>query len=174
MNFFKTLLILCLINCVAEGRYLKTLNDDSILEVTCLGKYTGVFHSFIYFAKNNTSTDYYVIRTAWLITYPDRIKDSLKEKDLYVYEKNPTSKCDWTLRSKIQQTAVERGYIYQKNNEDKQLVEIASEILIDLYPSLEIALLVLGSFIAFVLFILLSYKLGCMRSSYTGSAYRSY
>lgn len=129
--------------------------DDKILENTCLGKYTGVFHSFIYFSNNETSNDYYAIRTAWLLTYPDRIKKELENNNLYVYDKNPTIKCGWILRSKITNVGIYTGFIYQKNNENKLLQDTASMTLSNLYPSLEIGLTVIGCFIASCLIIVL-------------------
>ncbi len=152
MKFITIFAILLITIQNINARNLK-IKDDSILEVTCLGKYTGVFHSFIYFANNETSTDYYVIRTAWMLTYPGRIKNALKEKNIHIFSKNPTDECDWTLKSKIQRFAVEKGYIYQKEEENKEMIRAASNILYDLYPSLEIALTVIGSFIAFCIFL---------------------
>ncbi len=168
---FTTTLIILLIN--FTNIYAKNKYDDSILEVTCLGKYTGVFHSYIYFANNKTSTDYYVIRTPWMLTYPGRIKDALKEKNVYIYDKNPVGKCDWTLRAKIQKAAVDTGYIYEKNNENKELRQLATDILYDLYPSLEIALTVIGSFLAFALCVWIYIMFGC-NSGHSNNSYRSY
>ncbi len=124
------------------------IKDDQILENTCLGRYTGVFHSFIYYSNNQTSDQYYVIRTAWLLTYPDRIKNELKNKNFYVYDKNPSTKCNWVLRSRITNVGIYTGFIYQKNEENKLLQEEGQNILTDIYPSVEIALTVIGSFIA--------------------------
>lgn len=68
-NLILLITILILSNVAAYSQSLRSgIKDDEILEVTCLGKYTGAVHSFIYFAKNETSTDYYVIRTAWLVS----------------------------------------------------------------------------------------------------------
>lgn len=127
------------------------IKDDQILENTCLGRYTGVFHSFIYFSNNKTSDQFYVIRTAWLLTYPNRIKNELKKKQFYVYDNNPSTKCNWILRSKVTNVGIYTGFIYQKNIENKLLQEESANILTYLYPSLEIALTVIGSFIAFII-----------------------
>ncbi len=147
-------------------------NDDKILEVTCLGKYTGVFHSFIYFAKNETSTDYYVIRTAWLVTYPNRIKKELKNNNLYVFDKNPTDNCDWTLRTKMTNVGIYTGYVYSRNEIDKNLSLISTTILNTLYPSIEILIICLIIFLIVlpisIICIYLYYNLGNNQSNYRG------
>lgn len=159
-NILSFLLILNIFNFINANNL-----DDKVLENTCLGKFTGVFHSFIYFAQNETSTDYYVIRTAWLITYPNRIKTELKKQNLYVYENNPTSKCDWTLKSKIQKFSIYTGFIYQKNNEVKNIQTKAGEILTSIYPSLEIGLICMPVIIIIfiIIFIYCKYKLEDVR-----------
>ena len=134
MNAFKILILL-----IASFQLVKSSNnyDDKIMENTCLGRYTGVFHSFIYVAKNETSTDYYAIRTAWMITYPSKIKEKLQEKGLYIHEDN-IEKCGWKLISKVTNFIIYTGFIYVKNNEDKDLNTIISEILHNTYPTTEI------------------------------------
>ena len=117
--------------------------DDPIMSITCLGKYTGVFHSFIFYAKNETSTDYYCIRTAWLITYPERIRSELKKHGLTVLDSNPTDSCGWTTLAHIEQYATETGDIYKKAATIDELANIGSEILYNIYPSLEMALAIL-------------------------------
>jgi hypothetical protein len=152
-NYLITIFtVLALVSTTIDARNTNS-NDDNIMEVSCLGKYTGVFHSYIYIANNNTSTDYYVIRTAWMITYPDRLKSALKEKNLYVMDKNPVDKCGWTLISKIDNYAVSYGNVYRKNNEDKTLETIITSVVYDHYPSLEIFIICLFTVILPVILI---------------------
>ena len=127
--------------------------DDNILEITCLGKYTGVFHSFIFFAKNDSSTDYYCIRTPWLISYHSRIRTQLKNHNLTMFKSNPISKCGWTTLAHISMSGANTGSIYKKANTDNELNEIASEILSSIYPSIEMALTVIGAFLILAVFI---------------------
>lgn len=78
MKYLLIAIILTVIN--FNNIKAKSTLDDKILEITCLGKYTGVFHNFIYVSLNESSTDYYVIRTPWLLTYPKHLKNALKKK----------------------------------------------------------------------------------------------
>lgn len=82
MKYFTIFIILSFININFINA--ATSIDDKILEITCLGKYTGVFHNFIYISQNQTSNDYYVIRTPWLLTYPKNLKNALKKKN-YIF-----------------------------------------------------------------------------------------
>lgn len=140
--------------------------DDDIMEVTCLGKFTGIFHSFIYFSENNNNTNYYVIRTSWLMTYPQRIKNNLKKhKNIIIYDKNPTSKCGWTLVSKIMKAQIYTGYVYRSHNENKYLEYISGEILSNIFPSLEIESIVFIPVGFVLLIVLICYLVGCTISS---------
>lgn len=145
----KQLLILLFVSCVAAR---SNKLDDSIMEVTCLGKYTGVFHSFVYFAEGN-STDYYAIRTPWLLTYPGRIKTRLSNVTLF--EKNPVSKCGWTTLAHVKKMGVSTGTVYRHDAENKRVQQGALDVLSSIYPSLEIALLVIGCFFAFIVLVAL-------------------
>ncbi len=128
--------------------------DDKIMEVTCLGKYTGVFHSFIYVANNQTTDNYYVIRTAWLITYPKNLKKELKKNNVYIYDKAPVSNCGWTLISKISNYAVSYGNIYRKNKQDLEFEEKLTNIVYSKYPTLEIFIICLFTVIIPILLII--------------------
>jgi len=119
-----------------------TAFGDPIMSSTCLGKFNGVFHSFIFYVKNETSKDYYCIRTAWLMTYPSRIRTELKQHGMVVLNSNPVDKCGWITLAHIEKNAVSTGDIFKKGNTIDELTDIASNILFDLYPSLEISLLV--------------------------------
>lgn len=124
--------------------------DDKIMEVTCLGKYTGVFHSFIHFSENSTSTEYYTLRTVWLLTYPGILREKLIERGMTIYDKNPTSKCGWTTVSHIKWAAISTGTIYRKISQpNDRIQEISSEILTSNYPTLEIVLLTVIPITAF-------------------------
>ncbi len=152
------LITLALILLTINGSIAKDDGDDQIMESSCLGKFTGVFHSFIYFARNASSTDYTVIRTSWLITYPDRVKHELIAHNFTVFDKNPADNCDWVLRSKIQKATIYTGYVYQKNDEDRVTLAAAGKILSHLYPSAEIAMCVLLP-IPFILIMLFIWKM---------------
>lgn len=154
MNFFATIILLISITMIDATPMIRSQNtlDDQILEKTCLGKYTGVFHSFIYFAENSTSQDYYVIRTPWLITYPGRIEDELVKRNMTIIDEKQTKKCGWTTIAHVKKAGASTGTIYQFKNENTVCEDTALEILSEIYPSLEMALLVIGSFIAFCIF----------------------
>lgn len=156
MKYFTIFIILSFININFINA--ATSIDDKILEITCLGKYTGVFHNFIYISQNQTSNDYYVIRTPWLLTYPKNLKNALKKKKLYIYNKNPTDKCGWTTLAHIKNIGISTGTIYKKNNTILELNSILTEILSNNYPTLEILLIVIGSFLATSLFIYIYIK----------------
>lgn len=147
MAKFLTLLMLLISLSVSGATNIRgTTNsyDDVPMEVTCLGKYTGVFHSFIYFARNETDKNYYAIRTAWLLTYPGKLKNKLKEANMTVFDKNPAgSKCGWTLRARITNVGAGTGYVYTKSAEVQEVSDIATHILSSTYPVLEMALVVI-------------------------------
>lgn len=132
--------------------------DDKILEITCLGKYTGVFHNFIYIANNKTSDDYYVIRAPWLITYPNKLKNKLKEFNLNIFDSNPSTKCGWTTLAHVKNSSVSTGTIYRKKNNIGDLNSVLTEILSNNYPTLEILMTVFGSLFAVILFIYIYIK----------------
>lgn len=118
-----------------------SIKDDKIMEVTCLGRYTGVFHSFIYFSNNETDTDLYVIRTSWLLTYPSKIRNELKKNNMSVFS-NYDEKCGWTLVSAATNIGIPTGNVYFKNNRNTKSEKIALQILYSNYPTLEIMLIV--------------------------------
>ena len=152
MNKFITLMLIIFIQFNSAYPY-KNILDDKILESTCLGKYTGVFHNFIYIANNETSDDYYVIRTAWLITYPNTLKNKLKELNLNIFDSNPSTNCGWTTLAHVQNSAVSTGTIYRKKNNIDELNSALTEILSNNYPTIEILMTVFGSLFAVILFI---------------------
>jgi len=157
MNKFITLMLIIFIQFNSAYPYKNNL-DDKILEITCLGKYTGVFHNFIYIANNETSDDYYVIRTAWLISYPNKLKNKLKEFNLIIFDSNPTTKCGWTTLAHVQNFGVFTGTIYRKKNNIDELNSVLTEILSNNYPTLEILMIVFGSLFAVILFIFIYVK----------------
>jgi hypothetical protein len=163
MNFFATIIVLLSINMIEAKSMLRSQNslDDQILEKTCLGKYTGVFHSFIYFAENSTSNDYYVIRTPWLLTYPGRIIDELESRNMTIIDKSQTKKCGWTTLAHVSKAGASTGSIYKFKNDNTICEDNALEILSDIYPSIEMALLVIGGSIALVIGLIL-YGIICM------------
>ena len=61
----------------------KNYNNERIDESVCLYKFTGVFHSYTYFNLVNendmNSKTLIVIRSAWLISYQDKLADSLSK-----------------------------------------------------------------------------------------------
>jgi hypothetical protein len=148
MNLFTTLFtIFNIINIsyayTTNVNYLRSNLDDKILEKTCLGKYTGVFHSFIYYSANSSSTDYYVIRTAWLLTYPGSIRSKLISNNMTIIDGSIfKNKCGWTLVAEAKNAAVSTGNVYYKNNRDTITEDIGIEILYNTYPYLEIILMV--------------------------------
>ena len=129
-----------------------TAFGDPIMSSTCLGKFNGAFHSFIFFAKNESSTDYYCIRTAWLFSYPSRIRSELKHHGMIVLKSNPVDKCGWITLAHIEKNAVSTGAIFKKGNTIDELTDIASNILFGIYPSLEISLLVCIPILAAMLY----------------------
>lgn len=147
MAKFLTLLMLLISLSVSDATNIRSTTnnyDDVPMEVTCLGKYTGVFHSFIYFARNETDKNYYVIRTAWLLTYPGKLKNKLKEANMTVFDKNPAgNNCGWTLRARITDIGVGTGYVYTKSAEVQEVSDIATHILSNTYPVLEMMLIVM-------------------------------
>lgn len=157
MNFFTITIMLISITIIDATTLIRSQNtlDDKILEKTCLGKYTGTFHSFVYFSENSTSQDYYVIRTPWLITYPGRIEDELVKSNMIIIDKKKTKKCGWTTIAHVKQAGISTGTIYQFKNENTICKDTALEILSDIYPSLEITFTVIGFFIIFCILFLL-------------------
>lgn len=139
----KLLIYVIYVTYVVYGCVCAASSDDKILEITCLGKFTGSFHNFIYVAENETDTNYYVIRTAWRITYTNRIKRQLRDHKLWVFDHNPTTNCGWTLLSKITNVGIYTGNIYRKNNTNRNIEDFAAELLFNNYPTLEILIMIL-------------------------------
>ena len=127
--------------------------DDKIMEKTCLGKYTGVFHKFLYFADNETSTDYYAIRTPWLITYPKKIKTELLKNNLTLIDESVIKKCGWTTLAHVKNTGVSTGTIYSFSATIESVEDRALLILTNNYPIVEMLLVLIGSLLFFVLFL---------------------
>ena len=90
----------------------------------------------IYFAENETSTDYYAITTPWKITFKGRIKNELKKHNYIIYNKNPTNKCGWK-----QKVNMDDGEIYYHNNENINITNISMDILSELSPGVELAMI---------------------------------
>lgn len=149
-----TLLIAISILTNVDAKMMRSSIDDKIMEKTCLGKYTGVFHSFVYFANNETTDDYYVIRTPWLLTYPGRIRDELQKNNMTIIQKRDTQKCGWLTLAHVKMAGASTGTIYRFKDEVKISEDTALYILSDIYPSLEMALLVIGCFILFVILVI--------------------
>ena len=165
MNKFITLMLIIFIQFNSTYPYKNNL-DDKILEITCLGKYTRVFHNFIYIANNETSDDYYVIRTPWLITYPNILKNKLKELNLNIFDSNPSTKCGWTTLAHVKNSAVSTGTIYRKKNNIDELNAALTEILSNNYPTIEILMTVFGSLFALMLFIYIYVKCNSRSDNY--------
>ncbi len=127
--------------------------DDKIMEITCLGKFTWVFHHFMYIDANHngSANDYYCVRTPWFITYDNRVKDSFEKDGLIVLDKNPVSKCGWTTLAHVRMSGASTGTVYRKNQTNQTVEEVILSVLNSKYPSLEMALAVIGASIAFVM-----------------------
>ncbi len=144
MPKYFTLLMLFISLSVSGATNIRKNHDDVPMEVTCLGKYTGVFHSFIYFAGNETDENYYMIRTPWLLTYPSKLKSKLTAANMTMFDKNPAgTNCGWTLRARITDIGVSTGYMYTKSTEVQTVSDTATHILSNTYPLLEILLIVI-------------------------------
>jgi hypothetical protein len=154
MKFTNTTLLLIILSLLLNIVSSKNSNDDQINEISCLGRYTGVFHSYIYFNKNETSTDYYVIRTAWMLSYPNKIKTQLKSNNFNIFDSNPSNECGWKLISRITNIGIYTGYIYVKGNNVNTIDEIAGDILRNTYPTLEIMLIIFMPIIGVILIIM--------------------
>ncbi len=152
MKSTTCVIIMAMISTCVLGRSLRTI-DDKVMEITCLGKFTWVFHHFMFIdANNNGSTDtYYCVRTPWFITYDNRIKNGFEKEGVIVLDSNPVSKCGWTMLAHVKMAGASTGSVYRKNQTNKTVEEIALRVLSSKYPSLEIALVVIGASIAFVL-----------------------
>ncbi len=148
----------------------KNYNNERIDESVCLYKFTGVFHSYTYFNLVNendiNSKTLIVIRSAWLISYQDKLADSLSKNtnvellskdDIKLVEQN---NCDWLNKANFEEFAVKKGSvfsnIYNNNTEQvKKAVSLATKALDNNYPAVEISMLVLIPIIS-VLLILFS------------------
>ena len=51
---------------------------------------------YLFFAENETSTDYYAIETVWVVQHLGKVRKALKREGAFVFDHNPDSKCDWT------------------------------------------------------------------------------
>lgn len=138
-------------------------SSERIDETICLYKFTGVFHSYIYFTLNNDTT--ITIRTPWIITYQNKIKDSLLKNDninllteqqINIIEKN---NCDWITKANFREFAVQKGSVFSNinnNNTDqiKKAVSLSIESLDDNYPLIEIFMILLVPIIIIIALII--------------------
>ncbi len=110
-------------------------------EIVCLGRYTGSFHSYIYYSRNASTTDeYYVLRTAWLISYPAKIRSALVNTGVYVLSDNPVDKCGWTVLGFGKNTLVDTGTVLVYGNKSRDMVSLGLRVLDTNYPLIEIIL----------------------------------
>lgn len=65
-----------LYECIGQGDYLK---------------------KYIYFSENNTSTNYYAIKTPWIVLHSKKVRDRLVSYGAYIYKSNPSSRCGWAV-----------------------------------------------------------------------------
>jgi len=154
-----------------------TSSDEKTDENVCLYKYTGVFHSYTYFnlIQSDLSNDQkkeektlIVIRSAWLITYQNKLANSLLS---YKYIDNTSSdriellsedeekqvklnNCDWLTKAHFREYGVQKGSVFSNINNNnteyiKKAVSIATKSLDDNYPDVEISILVIVPIISF-------------------------
>lgn len=158
----------------------KTLSER-IDENVCLYKFTGVFHKYIYYNSNGTD---FVVRTPWIITYHNKIKNSLKENNkITIYDDNEENdnkweekRCDWIVRTHYDEWLVSKGSVFISNdNYDSKAAgsAIGVRALDDNYPVTEMLLVVFGSILGFVLIIFIqvscSMSRGRSQSHYTST-----
>lgn len=62
--------------CIGQGAYLK---------------------KYIYFSENETSTNYYAIKTPWIVLHAKKARDRLESYGAYIYDSNPSSECEWMV-----------------------------------------------------------------------------
>lgn len=137
--------------------------DDKVMEVTCLGKFTGVFHSFMYIESTEGP---YAVRTPWFITYHTRVRHALKDSGLVVVkERNqlskPAERCGWTLLTHMSMSGAHTGSLYRYNATNQTIERIVLDVLTSHYPSIEMAFTVIGGFIAFIVLLVIMLACGC-------------
>jgi hypothetical protein len=147
-------------------------SEERIDETVCLFKFTGVFHQYIYYEFEN---NIFLIRTAWILTYQNKIKDTLtNNKNITIITNfdEKINKCNWIVKSKYTEWAVNKGTIFSfaSNNYTTDLIEkkaIAIGVLAldDNYPIIEILLTIFGSILAIIVFIIIKIKLSSTSSN---------
>lgn len=102
----------------------KTRSSDieQIDETVCLYKFTGIFHSYTYFnlinKDNTTDNALIVIRSAWLLTYQNKLSNDLvKVENVNILssvdiKKLETNNCDWTAKAHYKEYGVFKGFNY--------------------------------------------------------------
>ncbi len=97
---FKTLvLIAILINQTYAYTYYHTTvinnqkDEDTRIYKECIKP--GAFTKYIFFSENKNDTNIYVIKTKWVVLHPKLIKNTLKAEGAYLYDSNPSTKCEW-------------------------------------------------------------------------------
>ena len=90
--------------------------------MSCLYKFTGIFHSYTYFnlinKDNTTDNTLIVIRSAWLLTYQNKLSNDLvKVENVNILssvdiKKLETNNCDWTAKAHYKEYGVFKGFNY--------------------------------------------------------------
>ncbi len=136
-------------------------SDEKIGELVCLFKFNWLFHDYIYYEINDNK---FLIRTAWIITYPGKVKKSLEIKEgikLFNFQSKKMekeNKCNWIVKSHYKEWGVAKGSIFKFSNNPNITYEhgvaIGLKAMDENYPLLEVMLLLLGMLVIPIVLIL--------------------
>lgn len=96
-------------------------NDNPKSRFECIGE-GGYLKKYIYFSENTTSTNYYAIKTPWIILHSKKVRDRLVSYGAYIHKSNPSSKCEWAVSYDYDW---DNDYVLTKGNRTEPLNEWA-------------------------------------------------
>lgn len=139
-------------------------SDEKIGEHICLFKYTGAFHKYIYYEIDNNK---FLIRTAWIVSYHNKIKKSLENKEnvkIFYFGSNrqeKDNKCNWIVKAHFSEWLVDKGSIFKFTNNPnityEHGVSIGLKALEENYPLLEILIIIIFTLILPITLIIICY-----------------
>jgi hypothetical protein len=128
--------------------------DEKIGEHVCLFKYTGAFHNYIYYEIDNNK---FLIRTAWIINYHNKIKETLENTEnvkIFYFDSDKQekdNKCNWIAKAHFSEWLVDKGSIFKFTNNPnityEHGVSVGLKALEENYPLLEILIIIIFTLI---------------------------
>ncbi len=77
---------------------------------------------YIFFASNDTDKNYYAIKTHWVVLHHKKVKTSLLNNGVHVFDDNPSDKCNWLINRDYDW---DHDTVLTKNNATAEMNQVA-------------------------------------------------